>query len=91
MNNVDHYISVKHPARNRVCSLPTYMLYKFETIDAVNNILNEYGWELQSHMSNDDRVNWPIVIKDTNQEVGRCIFSWYRMPSGRYESTTYLS
>lgn len=88
-------ITARHPARAAIAALPNYFDYKGHAWDAVNTILAGYGWELDCFEMPGSEGRTLADVIATNSEncepVGQCCLAWYRMPSGRYEFTIYLS
>ena len=88
-------ITQKHPCRRRLAGLTTtnnYYETKGEFVHKADEILADYGWTLDAfNMPYDsDRCTAFIVEEETYKQVGGLFISWYRMPSGRYEITTYV-
>jgi hypothetical protein len=93
-------IKSKHPVRDKVASLSTtnnYYNFKGDFIRAIDDVLEEFGWTTGDCdlYGDNGRQTVNVVLKDERgnlvEEVGQVILSWYRMPSGRYEMTCYLS
>lgn len=83
--------------RKEICSLPNYFDTKGAAIQAADMVLANFGWETGdcNPLGDDGRELIPIVKREGREllceEVGTLVFSWYRMPSGRYEVIMYLS
>ncbi len=93
-------ITAKHPSRKQVAALTTtnnYYPTKGDAISAVDKVLEQYGWTTGdcNPLGDTGRLSVPVVRNDERgllvEEVGTLAFSWYRMPSGRYECTLYLA
>lgn len=95
------------PARAAIADLPNYFDSKGGAISAVRTILNDYGMELEFvecsgdegsstfpiHVDCDSRMLCEHCGDDIkNAEYNNVVsFSWYKMSSGRYEITAYIS
>ena len=96
-----------HPARAAIADLPNYFDSKGRAIAAIESILNDYGMELEFVDCSGDEGSsiFPIHVDcDSRMLCERCgdaienveynnviSFSWYKMPSGLYEITVYIS
>jgi len=94
-------IPVNHPVRNDFCSRSTgadcgrYYPTKGHAVNAFDYELQTYNLCLDS----DDLADFPydegrknVDIHNENGDiVGRAIFTWYRMPTGRYEVIGYVA
>ena len=99
-------IGNRHKVRNQVASVPNYFDYKSEALNVIESYLNENGFRLNSNnlncCGNDGTVIIPILVdKEFGVVCSSCdceveldnvlVFQWYRMPSGKWEITTYIS
>jgi len=91
-------IKRNHPARNQICDLPTYHPNKGALIQAVDAVLNEHGWRLDytqtmSLYGDSGGGEYTILpnVDEPTEEIGCIMLYWYRMPSGRYELTCYIT
>ncbi len=85
-------ITARHFSRRPIAELSTYYPHKADFVPLADRILNEYGWALGAfEMPGDaDRTLAPVV-DEQESEVGQLCVAWYKMPSGRYELTLYLT
>lgn len=91
------------PVRNAVAALPTYWDSPGEAITEIARILDEHGYAIEEVISFNDnlpkyKTTYNLRTKAEKPfEVGKevenamLVFSWYKMPSMRYEITTYIS
>lgn len=94
-------IKARHPVREEFAACSTSNRYydtKGDAIDTFDIALQEYGYRLDDvdivDMSGDEgRVHWAVCIDslDYGEVVGQAVFSWYRVPSGRWEVIGYLA
>jgi len=91
-------IKRNHPARNEVAGLPNYHDSKGAAVQAVDAVLNGYGWRLDYTQTMDlhgDEGRREITIYDNvdepTEEIGCVILYWYTMQSGRIELTVYIA
>ena len=83
---------------HEVCTIETYWDKPSGAIKHLNEILGNYGLQIAEFISWDDyqetyRRNFELNAVESGERVDNTwlCFSWYRMPSGRYEITCYLS
>ena len=93
-------IKNRDPLRQKIASLSStnnYYATKGEVLRQVDAILEPSGMTTgDADLPNDEgRTTVPIVLIEGRQhlceEVGTLCYSWYRMPSGRYEATLYIA
>ncbi len=84
--------------RDRICGIATMWDKPSGAIQELNAILSEYGLEIAEAISWDDyqetyRRNFDLRAIENGEVIDNSwlCFSWYRMPSGRFEITCYLS
>ena len=75
-----------------------YYVFKADANYAMRAALARFGYcfdenDCQSWHGNEGRVTIDVCVDGDEQGdvVGCAVISWYRMPSGRYEFTCYLS
>ena len=74
-----------------------YYETKGHAIIAADKVLSAYDWttgDCSDLPGDDGRAIIPIVTKEfapLQEEIGSIVFTWHRMPSGRYEITMYLA
>ncbi len=94
-------ISAKHPVRNAFAGKSSgnggagYYETKGHAVNAFDNALQDYdlSFDRDDCISLPDNEGWKTlrVLNAYDVVVGYARLSWYRMPSGRYEFTGYLS
>ncbi len=94
-------IGARHPVRNVFagCStgagLNSYFETKGQAVNSFDANLQRYDiWLDRNDVTGYDGDNGRktvAVVNEFERVVGYAVFSWYRMPSGRYEFTGYLA
>ena len=88
-------LKAKHPARNVVASLETYWDKPGQAITAIAERLEQFGITLPEVVSFNDTLPQAtyryLLVMDGEELNSLLIFQWYKLESGRYEITTYLS
>lgn len=93
-------ITAKHPVRSKLAGLSSsnnYYATKGAALQAADEVLKEYGWTtgVCNPLGDEGRELVAIGPADDEgclkSEEGLLAFSWYRMPSGRYEIVMYLA
>lgn len=99
-------IGNRHKLRSQVASLPNYFDCRHEALTLIEGYLNDSGLRLDDVLLNlqgdSGSVNIPILVdKETGIVCNDCdcavelenvlVFAWYKMQSGRWEITTYVS
>jgi len=91
-------IKRNHPARKQIGELPVYHDSKGALVQAVDAVLNEHGWRLDytqtmSLYGDDGGGAYTIFdnVDEPTEEIGWIVIHWHRMPSGRYELTSYIA
>lgn len=88
---------IEKKLRNAIASLSTGVYYEhFHTwYEALEQLLGEYGFTPQEDypaIYNDEgRDSMGVVDPQTGEEVGYIWYSWYRMPSSRWEVICYVA
>jgi len=93
-------IKNRDPLREKIASLSStnnYYATKGEVLRQADAILEPLGMTTgDADLPNDEgRTTVPILKVEGQQllseEVASLCYSWYRMPSGRYEATLYIA
>lgn len=94
-------IKAKHPVRKEFADRSTgsfhgdYYPTKGHALTAFDGVLQGYELCLDRNELNigsgDTGRNTIRILNEFGREVGCAVFSWYRMPSGRYEFIGYIS
>jgi hypothetical protein len=87
-------IKSNHPARNQVCGIETYWDKPGAAVSHLADLLASHGITIVDTISFDDtQEDYRATYRLQNEsELGNVlVFSWHRMPSGRFEITAYLS
>lgn len=86
-------IKAKDKIRGKIAECSGYYDFKYLGINAVDTILAANGYCLVSSDYPGDEGHRLTAFHpiENNDFVGFVSFSWYRMPSGRYEFTVYIT
>ena len=100
-------IGERHPVRREVASIKTYWENLSDAIGTIRSHLVDNGFDLDDqfvmNMQGDDGQTVVPIITDKESGVvcsccdkpaevnNRLVFTWYKMQSGRWEVTTYIS
>jgi len=99
-------IKANHPTRNKLVNLPNYFDSKAVAISVIRAILQDHNLDLAGYPDCDGTVGnvlFPIRSLCANSitcdscgsdcaEFDNVVsFSWYRMPSGKFEIVAYIS
>lgn len=98
-------IGSKHPVRNEIASIETYWDCRLLALEAIGRILSKHGMALQGNFNFSKKEGYlsaPIFPEveeglvcshcgNVEELENSLVFSWYPMPSGRFEITCYLS
>lgn len=100
-------ITSKHDVRRQVSSIGTYFGDKITALNQINELLHEWNFQIDPNYTvnlqgDSGNVLLPITVmkggvvcdcceKQVDYVDNMLSYSWYKMQSGRFEITVYIS